>query len=318
MNTFKIIFAGTPQFAVGALEGLIQSRHEVVAVYTQPDRPAGRGRKVTASPVKEIASSFNIPVYQPTTLSDKKEQEFLADLNADVMVVAAYGLLLPKAILHAPRFGCINIHASLLPRWRGAAPIQNAILAGDPVTGISIMQMTEGLDQGPVFLQVPIPIHPIDTSQTLEERLAFTGPKALLDVLDSLESLQAKPQDPLEVTYAGKIKKESARINWKQPAIQIERQIRAYNPWPISFAELESAIVRIWSAVTLSESSHQENPGKILQSTRDGIDVATANGVLRLLKIQLPGGKVLPVAEILHAHAELFSAGKQFSCGESI
>lgn len=311
-NKFTIIFAGTPSFAVPALK-ILQSQHDVIAVYTQPDRPAGRGRKLTASPVKEMALQLKLPVYQPVSLVDKTEQEFLIKLNADMMVVAAYGLLLPKAILQAPRLGCINIHASLLPRWRGAAPIQSAILAGDTTTGISIMQMTEGLDQGPVLLKLPIPIHPDDTSHTLEERLTVTGAEAIVAALENLKNLPAEPQDPSQVTYAGKIKKEMARINWQLPALQIEKQVRAFNPWPVSFTELEKIIVRVWSAIVLSENSQQETPGKILQSTRDGIDIAAAKGILRLLKIQLPGGKVLSAAEILHAHADFFSSGKILS-----
>lgn len=311
-NTFNIVFAGTPQFAAVALEKLILSRHNVIAVYTQPDRPAGRGRKLTASSVKELALNYNLPVFQPLTFSNKKEQDELAALNADIMVVAAYGLLLPTPVLQAPRFGCINIHASLLPRWRGAAPIQHAILHGDSMTGISIMQMTEGLDQGPVLLQMPTPISANDTSQTLEERLALVGADALLTALDSLESLPAKPQDASQATYAGKIKKETARIQWGQPAIQIERQIRAYVPWPVSFTELNETLIRIWGAIVLSENPVEEKPGTIVKTTNDGIDVATEKGVLRLVKIQLPGGKILPIADILRAHAKFFQAGQQF------
>lgn len=309
----KIIFAGTPTFAAVALKALIQSSHEVVGVYTQPDKPAGRGLKVTASPVKELAMSLSLPVYQPASLKDESEQKKIATLGSDVIAVAAYGLLLPSAILHTPRFGCINIHPSLLPRWRGAAPIQRTIFAGDEQTGVTIMQMEEGLDTGPILSQVTYDLSSNETSSTLHDKLAELGAQALVETLHLLEQgkIVAKPQDHSQATYANKISKEEALIDWTQPAKEIERTIRAFNPWPVAYTSWQGQNLRIWMAQTLSQE-HQTSPRTILQASHEGIDIATGKGVLRVLQLQLPAGKVLPVGDFYNAKRDLLIVGKHF------
>lgn len=309
-QSLNIIFAGTPEFSVYALQALLQSKHKVVAIYTQPDRPAGRGRKLTPSPVKAVALAHQIPVYQPLTLRDEAEQQKLKALNADLMVVVAYGLLLPKAVLEAPRLGCINIHASLLPRFRGAAPIQRAILANDEKTGITIMQMDVGLDTGPMLYKTECPILATDTSETLHDRLAVMGADALLATLNTLSDLIPDIQDGEFATYANKITKEEAHIDWRQPASEIALKIRAFNPWPVAFTGQN---VRIWEAVVVEKNVENQCPGTILQTSTDGIDVATGQFVLRLLKIQLPGGRVLPVRDILNSRQRDFSVGTLLS-----
>ena len=238
----KVIFAGTPEFSVKTLEALIHSSHSVVAVYTQPDRPAGRGRQLTKSPVKQLAEFNHIPVLQPTTLRDPVEQQKLMDFKADVMVVVAYGLILPKPVLSAPRLGCINIHASLLPRFRGAAPIQRAILAGDTETGITIMQMDEGLDTGAMLKKIYCPIEKTDTSATLHEKLAKLGADALIETLENLTTITPEPQDESKATYAHKISKEEAEIDWHTSAKELSQKIRAFDPWPVAFFKLGGRI----------------------------------------------------------------------------
>lgn len=317
----RIIFAGTPEFAVPSLRALIDSDNEVIAVYTQPDRPAGRGQKLTASPVKSLALQHKLPVYQPTTLRDFQEQQRLQQLHPDLMVVVAYGMLLPSAVLVIPRLECINIHPSLLPRWRGAAPIQRAILSGDTVTGVTIMQMEEGLDSGPMLLKIKCPIESTDTSATLHDKLSKIGSKALLDVIAQLDFpfaedqhakgegiLHREIQNPNEACYAKKISKEEAEINWDLYAGELDRQIRAFNPWPVAYTFLQDQIIKIWQAIPLDET-HQKNPGTIIRSNKNGIDVATGLGILRLMQLQLPGGRCLPVADILNAKAEMFASG---------
>ncbi len=309
---FAIIFAGTPAFSVNTLSALIEAGHEVKAVYTQPDRPAGRGRHVTFSPVKTLAIEKHIPVYQPQSLRDENEQKTLSALQADIMVVVAYGLLLPLPVLQAPRYGCINVHASLLPRLRGAAPIQRAILAGDDKTGITIMQMDKGLDTGDILYKVECPIHPDDTSATLHDRLATLGAEALLTTLDQLDSIKPEKQNNALATYAHKILKEEARLDWNKSAIELHHHIRAFNPWPVAETRCDEMILRIWQAECLQQETNAK-AGEILQVSRQGMDVATGNGLLRLLKIQLPGGKPLSVGDILNARSHLFSVGKQFT-----
>ncbi len=307
----KIIFAGTPEFAVVALEALLETgKHEICAVYTQPDRPAGRGRRLQASPVKRAALEHGLPVIQPVSLKGAEQQQQLRALQADLMVVVAYGLLLPGAVLHAPRLGCINIHASLLPRWRGAAPIQRAILAGDRETGVSIMQMDEGLDTGPVLHQLSTPIYPDDTAGILHDRLATLGAQALLDVLGLIVdgSCSALPQDEDKATYAAKLEKHEALLQWNAPAAELERRVRAFNPWPVARTSLRGENLRVWQAQTLPGSSG-EAPGTILQASRDGIDVATGEGVLRLLRLQSAGGKPLDAGAFLNGHPELRRPG---------
>lgn len=251
----------------------------------------------------------HLPIYQPTTLRDVKEQHVLAELKADLMIVVAYGLLLPLPVLQAPKLGCINIHASLLPRWRGAAPIQRAILAGDKTTGVTIMQMDQGLDTGAMLQKIECPIHEDDTSAILHDRLAVLGAEALLRTLDQLSSLTPLLQDNSLATYAHKISKEEAKIDWNFSARELERQIRAFNPWPVAFINQGEMIIRVWQAEVLNQSCSGVAPGTIIQVSAHGIDVATARGVLRLQKIQLPGGRILPVADILNSRAEDFSVG---------
>lgn len=305
----KIIFAGTPVFAAVALQALLESPHQVIAVYTQPDRPAGRGRKLTASPVKELALQHHLPIHQPASLRDSHEQAVLEQLQADIMVVAAYGLMLPPAVLQAPRLGCINIHASLLPRFRGAAPIQRAILENDKKTGVTIMQMEKGLDTGPMLYKVECPIHLTDTSEMLHDRLAALGANALLTALNQLPHLQPEIQNESLATYAHKITKEEAELDWHMAADDLARKVRAFNPWPVAFIRKGEHVIRVWEAVMISQETKQNKPGEILKANADGIDVATGKNILRLLKIQLPGGRMLPVADILNARHDDFKVG---------
>ncbi len=311
--SLKIIFAGTPAFAAVALEALVHSDHQVVAVYTQPDRPSGRGLKVTPSPVKESALLYQLPVYQPTTLKSSYEEERLTDFHADVMVVAAYAMLLPAAVLRIPRLGCINIHPSLLPRWRGAAPIQRTLFAGDTITGVSIMQMDQGLDTGPVLLQRQYVLDPEETSQTLHDKMARLGADALIETVNLLaqEKIEAKPQDNSLTTYAHKISKEEALIDWMRPAEELACEIRAFNPWPVAYTSWKDQNLRIWKAKVIARD-HQSEPRTIVYAGRDGIDIATGAGVLRLLELQLPGGKILSVSDFYNAkHTELL-VGQHF------
>ncbi len=296
-RSLKIVLAGTPVFAATALQALLDSRHDVCAVYTQPDRPAGRGRKLTVSPVKELALKAAVPVCQPISLKSAKEQDVLRSFEPDVMVVAAYGLILPPAVLGIPRYGCINIHASLLPRWRGAAPIHRAILAGDDVTGITIMQMDEGLDTGDMLLRRECRISADDTSATLHDRLAELGSSSLLSVLDNIceGCVDAVAQDDNLATYAAKLSKSEADIDWQLPARVLARTVRAFNPWPVARATLMDVTYRIWKAAALDECVDAE-PGTIVRVDRNGIDVVTGQGLLRLLRIQRPGGKQRAVA----------------------
>lgn len=303
-KSLNLIFAGTPEFAAVCLNALINSNHSISAVFTQPDRPAGRGRKLTPSPVKLLALQNELTVLQPESLKSAETQQTLAEFNADLMVVVAYGLLLPAAVLNTPRLGCINVHASLLPRWRGAAPIQRAILAGDKETGITIMQMDVGLDTGDMLFKSVLPISETDTSQTLHDKLAHVGATALITTLDLITEGKVSPekQDNELTCYADKIQKSEALIDWQQSAEQIHRQIRAFNPWPVAQTSLNGNTLRIWDA-ELSESDSDMPAGTVIDESRAGILIATGDGVLLLTKLQLPGGKPLAVADFLNAHS---------------
>ena len=285
----RIVFAGTPDIAATVLKALIESEHDVVAVYTQPDRPAGRGRKLTASPVKQLAQAHDIPVLQPTTLREASSVSTLAHYEADLMVVVAYGLIVPEAMLTMPKYGCWNIHVSLLPRWRGAAPIQRAIEAGDAQTGVTIMQMDAGLDTGDILLQQLCTIDPTDTAASLHDRLADLGADALLQALTQLtqQTLIPTPQSADGVTYAEKLTKSEAEIDWQQPADLIARKVRAFNPWPVAFCNLAGERMRIWQATAVA--GKHASPGQVIRASKQGVDIATAEGVLRVTELQLPG-----------------------------
>lgn len=308
-QTLRVIFAGTPDFAARHLQALLDSQHEVVAVYSQPDRPAGRGKKLQASAVKQLALEHQIEVYQPQSLRNEEAQQQLSALNADVMIVVAYGLILPKVVLDTPKLGCLNVHGSILPRWRGAAPIQRAIWAGDEETGVTIMQMDEGLDTGDMLLKHSLPIQADDTSDSLYQKLAESGPRALLETLEKLPEIQAEKQDEALVTYAEKLSKAEAKIDWNTPAIQLERNIRAFNPWPVAFFEVEQQAVKVWQAELHSDVTG--TPGTVLKADKQGIMVATAEGALLLKTIQIPGKKAMSAADVLNARQQWFEIGKQ-------
>lgn len=297
----RIVFAGTPDFALPALDALLDWR-KPVAVYTQPDRPAGRGRKLTASPVKQRAREHGIQVRQPASLKNTLAVEALAALEPDVMIVAAYGLILPPDILAVPRVGCINIHASLLPRWRGAAPIQRAIMAGDKKTGVSIMQMAEGLDTGDVLLSRDTVITDTDTGGTLHDRLAALGAEALMDALPAALNgeLAGVAQDDSQATYARKLEKEEARIDWREPAQQLARKIRALNPWPVCDCGFRGKRLRIWRAVAL-DVPHFSEPGTVLGLEEGAIRVACGNGVIAVTELQMPGRNRVSAAAFANA-----------------
>lgn len=306
----KIIFAGTPEFAARHLQALLQSEHQIVAVYTQPDRPAGRGKKLQASPVKELALERSIEIQQPLSLKNSEAQAVLAAYHADLMVVVAYGLLLPAAVLETPRFGCINVHASLLPRWRGAAPIQRAIEAGDTETGITIMQMDVGLDTGDMLSTHTCPILPRDTAEDLHDRLAEIGPPALLQTLQQLQqgSLQPERQDDSLATYAHKLSKDEALINWSVPASEIDRRVRAFNPFPVAFTTLDGENLRIFQT-EIQSGTHNSKPGTLLQTDKELVVACGENTSLSLLTVQLPGKKAMAVRDLLNGSAGRLQPG---------
>lgn len=299
----RIVFAGTPEFSVSCLSALLNSSHEICAVYTQPDRPAGRGRKLTASPVKQLAVAHNIPVYQPQTLKTPEAQAELRALAPDMLIVVAYGLLLPKAVLEIPKLGCVNVHASLLPRWRGAAPIQRSLLAGDTETGITLMQMDVGLDTGAMLKKVHCEILPNDTAETLHDRLAKLGADLLAANIDDLENLPATAQHDDLATYAQKLNKVEAQLDWQQNAVYLARQVRAFNPYPIAQAEIAGETFRIWAAEALAEAATVA-AGQIQAVSRAGIDIATGEGVLRVLSLQQAGGKAIAVRDFLNSRPQ--------------
>lgn len=306
----RIIFAGTPDFAARHLDALLTSEHEVVGVFTQPDRPAGRGNKLTPSPVKTLALEHGIPVFQPKSLRPAESQQLVAELNADVMVVVAYGLILPQAVLEMPKLGCINVHGSLLPRWRGAAPIQRSLWAGDSQTGITIMQMDVGLDTGNMLHKIECDIEPQDTSATLYNKLAELGPTGMLATLQQLAEGTARPevQDEALVTYAEKLSKEEARLDWSLSAKQLERCIRAFNPWPMSYFVIDEQPVKVWQAEALDQQASAQ-PGTIIAAGKAGIQVATSDGILNILQLQPAGKKAMSVQDILNSRREWFIEG---------
>lgn len=306
----KIIFAGTPDFAARHLDALLASEHQVVGVFTQPDRPAGRGNKLTPSPVKTLAQSHAIPLFQPKSLRPVENQQLVAELEADVMVVVAYGLILPQAVLTMPRLGCINVHGSLLPRWRGAAPIQRSLWAGDSETGVTIMQMDVGLDTGDMLFKLSCPISAQDTSATLYDKLAQLGPQGLLETLTQLAEGRAQPekQDDAQANYAEKLSKEEAHLDWQLSAAQLERCIRAFNPWPVSYFLIDDQPVKVWQASVLPHVTGE--PGEIIAADKQGIQVATAEGVLNLQLLQPAGKKPMSAQDLLNSRREWFTSGR--------
>jgi methionyl-tRNA formyltransferase len=299
----RLIFAGTPDFAVPALQRLLGHGCRPLAVLTQPDRPAGRGRRLQASPVKQAAEAANIPVHQPVSLAELETAEQISALQPDLLIVVAYGLILPPTILNIPAHGCWNIHASLLPRWRGAAPIQRAIEAGDSETGVCIMQMEEGLDTGPVLHRVTVPIDESETGGSLHDKLAEAGADALLSCIEALA--RGAPPEPVRqaeqgLSYARKLLKAEAQISWQEPAQQLERQVRAFNPWPVAWCIINGERTRIWRAA-YEKRDHDKEPGTVLKANKGGIEIATGEQVLRLLELQRPGGKRISSAEYLNS-----------------
>lgn len=309
----RLVFAGTPDFAAAHLAALLrQDRHPVVAVYSQPDRPAGRGKKLAASPVKQLAIAHGVAVHQPVALRDAAAQAELAALRPDLMVVVAYGLILPQAVLDIPRLGCINVHASLLPRWRGAAPIQRAIEAGDTETGVAIMQMDAGLDTGPVLMERRIPISEGETGGSLHDRLAQIGPPTLLEAIDAIAEDRARPHpqpDPGSC-YAAKIDKAETRIDWTLPAEVIARRIQAFAPFPATWSELDGERIKLFDARPIDGTGA---PGDIIAAHREGLDVACGSGAVRIQRLQLPGGRAVAVADLLNARAGQLAPGRQFA-----
>ena len=308
MSTLRIIYAGSPDFAVPALQALIKSDHDVVAVYTQPDRPAGRGRKIKFGPIKQVAVDHDIPVEQPESLKADEVQKTLRGYQADIMVVAAYGLILPQVVLDIPKYGCLNIHGSLLPRWRGAAPIHRAIQAGDKETGITIMQMAAGLDTGDMLLQSICPIGDEDTGQTIHDKLAAQGAEDLLTVLEHLtnNSLNPVQQDESKTTYAHKLSKADAQIDWSESASDIDRMIRAFNPWPAAYTQYHGKPMKIFlSSVKDNETKTkvEGEPGKVMNESAKGIEIATGKGILIAHRLQLPGKKAMDVTDFLNGHS---------------
>jgi methionyl-tRNA formyltransferase len=306
----RIIFAGTPDFAARHLQALIESEHQIVGVYSQPDRPAGRGKKLKASEVKELALEHNLPVFQPQSLKTDEASNELKSLHADIMIVVAYGLILPIAILEAPRLGCLNVHGSILPRWRGAAPIQRAIWAGDQETGVTIMQMDEGLDTGDMLHISRCPIAADETSATLYTKLANIGPSALIETVNKLanNNITPVPQSDDQANYAKKLSKDEANINWSMSALQIERNIRAFNPWPICFTQMSGNTVKIHQATVVKQSG---TPGHILSSDKHGVIVACAEHALCITQLQPQGKKPMAINDFLNGRSDWVTPGTQ-------
>jgi methionyl-tRNA formyltransferase len=298
----KIVFAGTPDFAVPTLQALLDSEHQICGVYTQPDRPAGRGRKLTASPVKALAVSANLPVFQPENFKQAGALEQLAALEPDLIVVIAYGLILPQAVLDIPKFGSINVHGSLLPRWRGAAPIHRAVMAGDDKTGITIMKVVKKLDAGDMLYKIECPINADSTSSELHDQLAEIGAQGLIQVVNQIEqgTLIAEPQDEALVTYAHKLEKNEAVLDWQKSALELDRQVRGLNAWPVAQTLYKGEVLRVWRSEVIDGES--DLPAGTISCQQHALDVATGNGILRLLEVQLPGGKRIAGKDFLNAH----------------
>lgn len=301
----KIIFAGTPEFAVPSLNALCNSEHRVLAVYTQPDRPAGRGQHLQASPVKQMAKTHNIPVFQPKSLRDAQVQNQLRELNADVMVVVAYGLILPEAVLNIPQFGCVNVHPSLLPRWRGAAPIPRSVEAGDIETGVTIMQLDKGMDTGPILKQEKYKLTGDETSGELHDVFSQRGAALLLETLHDIENKISSPvtQNDSLATHAAKIQKDEAVIDWHLSATQIKNKIRAFNPWPVANTTFSDLPLKIWKANAIHEKT-KLLPGTLIRLNKNNFWVATGDGILEILAVQLPGKRMMAAADFVHGHAD--------------
>ncbi|PHM29524.1 methionyl-tRNA formyltransferase [Xenorhabdus budapestensis] len=313
-DSLHIIFAGTPDFSASHLAALLKSQHQVVGVLTQPDKPAGRGNKLTPSPVKVLAEEHGIPVFQPKTLRTEESQQWVIDQQADIMIVVAYGLILPQAVLDIPRLGCLNVHGSLLPHWRGAAPIQRAIWAGDKETGVTIMQMDAGLDTGDMLLKATCPITNEDTSASLYDKLANIGSDALLNTLNLITSGKSQPeiQDNILATYAEKLSKNEAKIDWSLSATQLERCIRAFNPWPVSYFFIDEQPIKVWQANVIEEGTNQA-PGTIVHADKKGIQVATTDGILNITQLQPSGKKAMSAADLLNSKSEWFTPGNKIN-----
>jgi len=312
----RVVFAGTPDFAAAHLDAVIASQHNVVAVYTQPDRRAGRGKKLQPSPVKARALQADLPVYQPSSLRDESAQAALRALAPDVLVVVAYGLILPQAVLDIPNQGCINVHASLLPRWRGAAPIQRAVEAGDAISGVTIMAMEAGLDTGPMLAMESLTLSPEETGGSLHDRLIPVGRALLVETLDKLDSrlLNATIQNNEQATYAHKIQTSDAEINWLESAESLARRINAFNPVPGCFSTLQGERIKIWSAYATTGAPSQ--PGTVLSVGREGLTVACGEGVLCITEAQLPGAKRQHIADLVNGQSQRLPVGAQFSAVE--
>lgn len=300
----KLVFAGTPAFSVPTLRALIDAGQDIRAVYTQPDRPAGRGRRLTAGPVKEAAMAAGLPVLQPPGLRDPAVIRSLDRYGADLLVVVAYGLLLPPPVLAAPRLGCVNVHASLLPRWRGAAPIARCLLAGDRESGVTIMGMEAGLDTGPLYLRRGIPVEPDETGRSLHDKLAALGASALLEALPGIAdgALLPEPQNEALATYAKKLTKEEAVVDWTRPAVELDRMLRALDPWPVAQTRLGAITLRLWEGEPLDRDAGSEPPGRIVHTGKTGIDVVTGDGLLRITRLQPSGKRPMSAAAFLNAH----------------
>lgn len=308
----RLVFAGTPDFAATCLQHLLLAGHVPVAVYSQPDRPAGRGRQLAASPVKELALAHGIAVEQPLNFKNEEDRQRLAQYQPTLMIVVAYGLLLPQSVLDIPAQGCVNVHASLLPRWRGAAPIQRALLAGDSETGITLMQMEAGLDTGPMLATARTPINADDTSGSLHDRLAQLGAQLLVQQLPQLlaSELAAQPQNEASTCYAQKLSKQEAALNWQQPAAQLARQVRAFQPWPVATLSTGQDTVRVGAAHAIDQRSTLP-PGHIVALDRSGLQISTGGGILCLTRLQWPGGKMLTIADLLNGqHLSDLRAGQ--------